>query len=690
MNNRKNIFFTGATGFLGGYAIIHLLQHTSHQLYCLVRPGRNTSGEQRLRAKLEKMEGFDEEAYNTRLVVIEGDITEEGLGIVEPFPYHIDECWHSAAVLFFEHYLEKETMHVNYGGTLNVLKFVKEQQIPLLNFVSTAYVSGEANGLIKEAVSEHVHNPHNPYEKSKRFCEAAVLDAHREWGLQFRILRPSIIVGDSKNFVVDSNSGLYAYLSILLKLKDKIEAKMPEYFKFNPLRVLIKENATVNLICVDHVAALMAAVCEKPETINDVFHLTNPNPTPLEEYIDVIGKVTGINAFTVADESVLNTVDHLLLSEEEVFNSYLKTVQHFECNKAYDISGIDRNLPRLSYQDEMNITQNAKDKYDADERVQAKRLRSVVHRLSASQLLLDGEEDLTYYTGGNGPVMVILNAYGQSLAFWDWAVESLYEHYRIIIWPMRGTSSQKGGVAQVFPVQSHVNDIKQILDKEGVKECYIVAWCTGPKIALRFQEQHPAYVKSMVFLSGCFKGLPQFDMYHTNYERDMQAICSRVDTHPHIAGIVIEALKNVLVKENKTIAFAELKDEDGKRDLVDDILSLVSEDIKPMVVEPFLMPSSVLNYARQLLLLWNEDVTSQLEKLNIPVLMITGTADNIASPEISQAAAKLSDNATCAVIEGGSHYLQFDNIQLVVPMIRDFISSTGKYQFKHGLVTICD
>lgn len=681
----KHIFFTGATGFLGGYLIAGLLRNTDHQLYCLVRPGRNITAAAKLAAKIKQL-GL--EGYSHRITIVEGDVTLPQLGISGSFPHRIDEVWHCAAVLYFEHYLEKETMRINHGGTTNLLQFIREQQIPLLNFVSTAYVSGKAPGLIPEAVYEHMHEPHNPYEKSKRHCEAAVLAAHHEWGLQYRILRPSIIVGDSIHFTVDSGSGLYGYLSILLKLKDKVESKMPEYFRYNPLQVLIKEGATVNLICVDHVAALMLAVCASADTLNDVFHLTNPHPVSISGYIPVIGEVCDMNAYPVYEESVLGTVDHLLLSEEEVFNSYLQTVQHFACDKAYAIAGMDKERPRLSHDNEVTITQNARYKYDNDEKVQQKRLKSVVHRLEARSLQLNGTETLTYYTGGEGPALVILNAYGQSLAFWDWAVAALADQYHVVIWPMRGTSSQKGGVEQVYPVQAHVQDIKHILDLENIDRCYLVAWCTGPKIALQFQYQYPSYVASMIFLSSCFKGIPGFEHLHTAYEKDMHQICSRVDTHPHIAGIIIEALKNVLIRDKKTLAFAELKDEDGRRDLVEDILSLVGEDIKPMVVEPFLTPSSVLNYARQLLLLWQEDVGTLVKNLNVPVLMITGTADTIASPEISRATARLSEKATCAVIEGGSHYLQFDNIQLLVPMMETFIREPDNWQFKHGLVTI--
>ncbi|WP_103069472.1 alpha/beta fold hydrolase [Aquimarina sediminis] len=684
---KKNIFLTGGTGFLGGYLIAELLKTTPHTIYCLVREARRTSGADRLWQRIEK-EVELEKIDRSRIIPIEGDITEHKLGLEKEFTKRIDEFWHCAAVLYFEHHKKEETLRVNWGGMKNALQFVVDHKIQHINFVSTAYVSGKETGLIKEEIYEHTSEIHNPYELSKRMCEKELLDWHKKYGFTFRILRPSIIIGDSTNYGVDSNSGLYGYLAILLRLKDKLELKMPEYFKYNSLKMLITEGASANLICVDHVVKLLMAVCEKEDTKNDVFHLTNPHPTPLIRYMSTIGDAFGIKSYAVYDKNELGPIDRLLLHEEDIFDSYLQTVHYFQCDKAFAIAKMDKDLPKLGYDVEYKVTVNAKIKFDEDKKVQRKRLQSVVHRLTAKKLKKKGREDLVYYVGGNGPTLVILNAYGQSLSFWDWVVNDLFKKYNVVIWSMRGTASQKGGVEQIFPIQTHVEDIKYILDNEHIEKCHIMAWCTGPKIALQFQADYPELVHKMIFLSSCFKGISGFEEYHTAYENDMQQICDRVDQNPHIASIIIEALKNILIKEEEVIAFKELQDDDQKRDLVQDILSLIGEDIKPMIIEPFLTPSSVLNYARQLLLLWEKDVTDLLTQLNIPVLMVTGKEDNISSCEISRAAARLSKNVDCAIIEGGTHYLHFDNTKLLLEIVNSYLCAPMNFEFKHGLVKL--
>ena len=511
----KNIFLTGATGFLGGYVIPRLLQQTTYQIFCLVRAKPTLSAYDRLWDKLKKNTTIDEKDYH-RIVVLAGDITMDNLGLPDSFTEPIDEFWHCAAALHFDLYREKKTMEINHGGTRNVLKFMKARNIPLINFISTAYVSGQTPGSINEDINEHFLPPHNPYERSKRLCEAEIIKAHREDGISYRIIRPSIIVGDSASFKADSESGIYAYLSILLKLKDNLELKMPEYFKFNPLKFLIKEGATVNLICVDHVASLLVKVCTSESTVNEVFHLTNPYPIPLKRFAKTIGEVLGISTSAVHDEKELSIIDHLLRLEENIFNPYLNTVQFFECNKAYAVANMDKAISKLDYEREFQIIENVRKSFEEDKSVQRARLVSVVHKLNARELDVDGKESIKYYVGGTGAPLVILNAYGQSLSFWDSAVDMLFEDYKVIIWPMRGTASQKGGVSQVYSIEEHSEDIKQILDKEGIYNCDIVAWCTGPKIALHFKHKYPGYVKSMIFLGSCFKGIPEFSAYQSS------------------------------------------------------------------------------------------------------------------------------------------------------------------------------
>ncbi|NSL85199.1 alpha/beta fold hydrolase [Chitinophaga sp. Mgbs1] len=681
----KHIFLTGATGFLGGYLVIHLLRDTTHKLFCLVRPREGIAAKDRLLEKLCIINGFDEAAYNERVVVVEGDITQEGLGIDELFNFHIDECWHAAAVLFFDHYMEKETMRVNHGGTLNLLDFMRHHGIFKLNLISTAYVSGGDKGLIKEIINESGNTIFNPYEKSKRNNEASVIKAHFEWGLQYRILRPSVITGNSQNFAATSASGIYTFLSVFLKTKDTVDARLPGYFRHHPLMLLIGEEASVNLICVDHAAELIVSVCEAEYTLNDIFHITNPHPVPLKEWIRAVGSVTDTHIRIADDADALNIIDHQLLLAEEIFMLYFSSIYNFECDKVYAISGMSRNKPRLSYQDITKLIVCAKNKYEADPRVKTKRLRSAVNRLHAKQLTFDVKEDTVYYTGGKGPVMMILNSYGHSPAVWDWMISYLSEHYYIILW-QPPASDIRNADTKAVSLQVHINDIKTILDQEGVERCNILAWGTGPKIALHFQEQYPGYVTSMIFLSAIFSNDSHFDLYQTGYERDLQELCKRVDADPFIAFRISQIVKKSLLNKVKNTEHPGQMNVDSEERLMEGMLQLVKDYIASLILEPFLSPHGIMNYARQLQAFWKEDVSGQLERLNIPLLMIAGAADGIVSAEVSKAVSRLSDQITCLIVKDGSHYLQYENAELLITILKSYLADGERRTFQHDQV----
>jgi len=686
MISSKNILLTGATGFLGGLLLVNLLQKTPHTIYCLVRSSKKQKASERLHNRLKKLPFLQEEEMN-RLHLLEGDLSVDGLGLGDFCNVQIEEVFHCAAVLQFEHHKKDETIETNFNGLLRLLRFMNERNIALINFVSTAYVAGKACGNIPEEIYLHTAETNNPYELSKRMCEAEIITQHNKNGLQYRILRPSVIVGDSTTFKSESNSGLSGYLSILLNLKEKMELKIPDYFKFNELKLLIRAGASLNLICVDHVVELILLICHSKETINDIFHLVNPYPNQISESIATIGEAYGIRMAPVYNKEELGPIDYLLWAEEDIFSTYLEAVQHFECEKTYRVTGLNKNMLRIDREREIKLVLNIKEKYDNDVRVRRKRLKSIVHRFKSSILERRGFPPITYYSGGKGFPLVILNAYGQSLAFWDGIVSQLEKKFKVIIWSMRGTSSQFGGVNEVYSLEIHRDDIKSILDAEGETRCTILAWCTGPKIGLAFQSTFPQCVESMIFLNGCFKGISQFTHLHTTYENDMQEICGRIDSRPEITPFVIQTLKNILSNDANQISYDVLTD-DKKRNLIYEILGLISKDIKPMVIEPFLSPQSALNYGRQLLHFWRKDVYDEVKNCSVPLLFVTGTEDKIASHRMSEAVAELSPLAACTTIRGGSHYLQYSYSELLTEIICKFSNAPYNFHFKHGLVSM--
>ncbi|XP_055917447.1 putative fatty acyl-CoA reductase CG8306 [Eupeodes corollae] len=148
----RNVFITGATGFVGVCLIEKILRDLPNigKLYLLMRPKKGKSIEQRLK-DLEKNSVFDKlnegdaSSLFSKLVPISGDVGEENLGISkedqELLAQNVSVVFHSAATLDFFQSL-KETTNINLLGTRRVMELCKKlPKLEALVHVSSAFVN---------------------------------------------------------------------------------------------------------------------------------------------------------------------------------------------------------------------------------------------------------------------------------------------------------------------------------------------------------------------------------------------------------------------------------------------------------------------------------------------------------------------------------------------------------------------
>lgn len=144
MKERKTVFITGATGFVGSNLSYKLLNH-GYRLILLVR-GENAK--ERVGSLLCHLYEHSEE-YNkvkNRVEIIKGDITIKDLGIslknMNKISREVDEVFHCAASVSFDEANKDKIKEQNIGGTKNILEFMRRLDLHKLHYVSTAYVAG--------------------------------------------------------------------------------------------------------------------------------------------------------------------------------------------------------------------------------------------------------------------------------------------------------------------------------------------------------------------------------------------------------------------------------------------------------------------------------------------------------------------------------------------------------------------
>lgn len=282
---------------------------------------------------------------------------------------------------------------------------------------------------------------------------------------------------------------------------------------------------------------------------------------------------------------------------------------------------------------------------------------SCTNLLARRTLEYDGHEPLDYYIGGNGGEhLAIVNAYGQSLAFWDKLLAPLATRYRVVIWQPRGTQLL-GGQAESHPVEQHVRDMQAVFDAANIARAHVLAWCTGPKTALAFHNACPDRVASMIFLTGCFIHAPGFERFVTRYEEGMLDLCRMVVQRPELATQLRDMFKSVVPAMRRAPA-AEAQGDGGA--------------IAALVTAPFSTPESLLQYARQLLLFWDYDVLPLLAGATVPVLCIGAERDEVTHPGAMRELASRLPDAVHIEVAGGSHYLHYEQPSLLIEMLTDF------------------
>ena len=278
----KDVILFGGTGYLGSHVLHELIVNHEGRIICFIRPGREETGEERLKSMLRYY--FDEdyaELFGTRITVIEGDATDpESLAGFKAISEGMTAINCAASVKHFAKGDEIE--RINVGSVKNICCWCEDNGARLVH-ISTGSVLGSRRNNTppvgyrfdeRRLYSGQIID-NNQYVHSKFMAERHIYEEMLEHGLGAKVLRVGNLAPREEDGQFQINYGTNNFMN-------SIKA-------FTKLGVVCYDmlDSEVEFSPIDYVAKAVLALAVTPEDCI-CFMPLNPHRPIFEDIIRVL------------------------------------------------------------------------------------------------------------------------------------------------------------------------------------------------------------------------------------------------------------------------------------------------------------------------------------------------------------------------------------------------------------------
>ena len=167
----------------------------------------------------------------------------------------------------------REYRHINTDATLNLAVQAAKAGVKRFIFISTVKVLGEKTSRGKKFTAFDALNPMDPYSVSKAEAEVGVQEISRDTGMEFVIIRPTLIYGP----------GAKGNLERLIKL---ISLKIPL-----PLKSIKNKRSMVSI---DNLVDLISRCLDSEKAENQIFMVSDDYDLSTPDLVKIICRSRGI------------------------------------------------------------------------------------------------------------------------------------------------------------------------------------------------------------------------------------------------------------------------------------------------------------------------------------------------------------------------------------------------------------
>jgi len=244
------------------------------------------------------------------------------------------------------------------------------------------------------------------------------------------------------------------------------------------------------------------------------------------------------------------------------------------------------------------------------------------------------------------PTLLFIHGFPLDASMWNDQVEGLADVAQVIAPDLRGFGDDKRELPKAMTMESHAQDLKELLDERGIDRVVLCGLSMGGYIALAFLERWPERVEALVLANT--KATADDDAARAGREQS-----------------ALNAMEKGMAVMARAMA-PKLLTEDVRRDRPE-----LLERVEAMIARQ--LPEAAAASARGMAL--RPDKLQWMKGIAIPMLVMTGDADELMPLATSEAMAQAVPQSRLVVLPHAGHLSNMEQPVAFNSAIRDFLAT---------------
>jgi pimeloyl-ACP methyl ester carboxylesterase len=213
------------------------------------------------------------------------------------------------------------------------------------------------------------------------------------------------------------------------------------------------------------------------------------------------------------------------------------------------------------------------------------------------------QKTIFYREEGKGLPVILVHGFAEDGAVWDQLVDQLKDSYRLLIPDLPG-SGRSSLLTEETSMEQLAEDIRSILDAEGIEQCVLIGHSMGGYVTLAFAEKYPLRLKG-------------FGLFHSTAFADSE---EKKTTRRKSIEFIGKNGSAVFIRQSTVNLFAA-----STQNQYPEIISTMVDRYSNFSA------NSLVYYSEAMIR--RPDRSAVLDRSSVPVLFIIGAQDQSVPPE---------------------------------------------------------